>query len=138
MSEFNRSDEDRLYTALIEQDLEEFKYLIRAKANINKPDLEGTTLLLNAVEFGYFEFMKHLVEQGANLEAMNYRNQTALCIACEHGDLRMVKFLVDNGAKTQYVINLYDVVVRESHSNSNDTIRENYIEIAEYLKERMK
>lgn len=97
-------DEPLLFAA---NDKETIEVLVKHEIDINKPDKNGTTALMKAVEQGYygkerrqFDKVKSLIKYGANV---NYRNKsndfTALKMATDMNDKEMIKLLKKSGAK---------------------------------------
>ncbi len=90
-------------------DLKSVNSLLKKNVDINEPDEEGRTLLINASSKGdndsvgekNFHLVKLLLDCGAelNLEAKDHWGNTALIMASRNGAARIVKALIDAGAE---------------------------------------
>ncbi len=79
---------------------EVFAALIRAGADLEVRDLEGSTPLLVACRSGNGDLVRQLVAAGANLHAANNKGWTALIEAACYGNPQTVTFLLESGADT--------------------------------------
>ena len=72
--------------------------LIGAHADVNAPEVDGTTALHWAAHVDDIEMAKMLLDAGARPAAVNRYGMTVLAQACINGDGRMVELLLDHGA----------------------------------------
>src|SRR3954454_22421758 len=79
-------------------DLEAVRSLIRARADVNKPAVDGTTALHWAVRGNNLEMVDVLVKAGANVKAVNRYGIAPLTFAAENGSARVVDMLLKAGA----------------------------------------
>lgn len=87
-----------LYVAVLGQNIEAVKVLLKYKANNSIKYMNWTPLYL-AVRLGSLEMVKLLVSNGANLEIKNDDQElTALYASCIRGDAQIVNFLCESGA----------------------------------------
>lgn len=100
ISEVNRVP---LCEAVIDGDLDRFKLLVDAGADINEKDYNGITALWYATQNGEYEMARILIDKGADIEIRNAYGNTPLSNAVyyyrrnEHGG-DMIKLLIDAGA----------------------------------------
>jgi ankyrin repeat protein len=76
----------------------EIERLLEEEADINEVDHRGTSPLMHAAWWGYFDVVKILVEAGADINARNHRWNTALHFAYEEKRTDIVKYLESHGA----------------------------------------
>lgn len=74
--------------------------LIIDGANINEPDINGTTPLIHAIRAGKPEVAKRLIKSGADIKAKDNIND-ALLSAVEYGQIEIVNILLDRGANIE-------------------------------------
>ncbi len=67
-------------------------------ADVNAPQVDGTTALHRAAQLGDFEQARRLIKAGANAKGENRYGVTPLSLACATGSLPLVKLLLDAGA----------------------------------------
>lgn len=72
--------------------------LIAAHADVNAPEVDGTTPLHWAVHRDDVELVQRLIKAGARAEAKNNYGVTALAEAAVVGDTKVIKLLVEAGA----------------------------------------
>jgi ankyrin repeat protein len=72
--------------------------LIAAHADVNVPQIDGTTALHWAAYVDDLEMAKALLDAGAEPGAANRYGMTVLAQACSNGDAPMVQLLLDHGA----------------------------------------
>jgi len=83
------------------------QFLIKNKADIDKPDHSGNTPLIIASKNDSFEIVKLLIENGANHNPKNYRGKTALDVA-------------KNCSQTQWYFYEYELFKATYNNNLND------------------
>ncbi len=74
------------------------RQLIGAHADVNAPQVDGTTALHWAAYVDDVELAKMLLDSGAKAGAVNRYGMTVLAQACTNGDGAMVQLLLDHGA----------------------------------------
>jgi len=72
--------------------------LLQQKANVNAPQIDGTTALHWAVQADDLETADHLIRAGANVSAANRAGATPMLIATTDGNAAMVDKLIKAGA----------------------------------------
>ena len=72
--------------------------LIKKGANVNAPDLDGTTPLMVAVHERDAEMIQALLKAGADVNATNRYGATALHTAARNGDAKSATLLLNAGA----------------------------------------
>src|SRR6266853_6375378 len=85
-----------LLTAIRNGEYGEVQNLLRAGADVNTADGDGTTALMHSVIESDVKTMKLLIASGANPNARNARDSTALMYAAT--DLAKTSLLLDAGA----------------------------------------
>lgn len=88
----------RLPDAAKRMDAESVRKLIRDGADVNTPQVDGTTALHWAAEQDDLKTAELLVKAGANGKAANRYGVTPLFLACTSGSAAMVKLLLRAGA----------------------------------------
>lgn len=93
---------ETLHEAARRGDLQLLKVLLAVTTRrvINRPDAEGYTPLMRAVEAGHLESVKLLLDAGAdpNAGTMEQIRETPLRIAAAHGTYEMAELLLAAGA----------------------------------------
>src|SRR5690348_1480519 len=90
--------DQRVVDAAKNQDAAAVRSLIQQHADVNAPDVDGTTALIYAAHQNNLELVKALLAAGANAKAANRYQVTALAEACNLGNSEMVAALVKAGA----------------------------------------
>ncbi len=85
-------------------DLKSVDYLIKSGADINRPDNNGTTPLMNAImgstaEGEFNDIIDTLIEAGANLNTTDNQGLTAVHMAVEINDPKIMEKILKAGAK---------------------------------------
>ena len=75
-------------------DLAEWLYKHGAKSLVNKPNIDGDTPLMRAVEKGHMEIAEWLLSHGGAATDTNNRGETPLQIACRYNHLDIAQLLV--------------------------------------------
>ena len=92
-----------LVTACISRNLQIVKELLKAKADVNGQDEDGTTALYMASSKGDLGIAKKLLSSGANPNIFAKRNKwTPLIVASANGHIDVVKTLLKAKADTHY------------------------------------
>jgi len=87
----------------INVDLQQVKYYISKKYNINVVDDSKTTPLMHASSRGFIEIVKVLVENGAKLNLQNIHGYSALIRACINKFPEVIKYLIEKGADVNLI-----------------------------------
>ncbi|HLK47719.1 MAG TPA: ankyrin repeat domain-containing protein [Bryobacteraceae bacterium] len=96
--------DSRLVEAVKNQDGAAARALIRQHADVNAPDVDGTTALIYAAHQNNLELVKALLAAGADAKAANRYNVTALAEACNLGNGAMIELLLKGGADSNAAI----------------------------------
>jgi uncharacterized protein len=88
----------RLVEATRNQDLAAVRSLVEQHADVNTPDVDGTTPLIYAAHQNNLDLVKTLLAAGANAKAANRYRITALWEACNVGNGEMIELLLKAGA----------------------------------------
>jgi len=88
----------RVVEAAKNQDLADVRSLLRQKADVNAPDVDGTTALIYAAHEDNLDLVKTLLGAGADVKAANRYHVTALAEACNLGNGEMMAALLKAGA----------------------------------------
>ena len=84
--------------ATMKRDIEAVRALILKKANVNAPQVDGTTALHWAVENNDLETTDLLIRSGANASAVNHAGATPLLLAATNGNAAIIERLIKGGA----------------------------------------
>src|SRR5579863_4413788 len=84
--------------AVMSGDKAKLRALIQQKANVNAPQIDGTTALHWAVQSDDLETTDLLIHAGANVSAANHAGATPLLLAAINGNAAMIGKLVTSGA----------------------------------------
>lgn len=88
----------RLFEAASEGDVQHFRKLIKAGADVKETLPDGTTLLMTAVENGHNAIVQELIKLGVDVNQRKPDTFTAFLIACFLGHDDLVKTLAKHGA----------------------------------------
>ena len=128
-----------LFSAAEKGNLEMIQILLAAGANVNAVNGFSNTPLFKAIQNNHLEAVRLLVDRGTKINTHNYWNDTPLIWAVENRHFGIVKFLVEKGADLNAVNNngdtALDKVLRLSQKGFVKDATENWLEIAEYLKQ---
>jgi ankyrin repeat protein len=94
----------RLLDAVKSQDARAVKALLAQRADVNSPDVDGTTALIWAAHQNDLDIAKLLIAAGANAKAANRYQVTALAEAANAGNGEMIEALLKAGADANSVI----------------------------------
>ena len=86
---------------------ESVRSLLQRKANVNAPQMDGTTALHWAVRADDLVMAKLLIGAGANVSAANQDGATPLLLATVNGNAAMVQALLAAGADPNAVLDKY-------------------------------
>jgi len=82
-----------LYSAIIKHQTHMIKTLLRVGVDLNLKNIEGTTPLMAAAEYGVDDIAKILIDNGANVKAKNNSSETAYDIAMKHHHYDLAKLI---------------------------------------------
>ncbi|VAW56573.1 hypothetical protein MNBD_GAMMA07-560 [hydrothermal vent metagenome] len=82
-----------LFSAIIKHQTNMIKTLLRVGVDLNLKNIEGTTPLMAAAEYGENDIAKILIENGANIKAQNNISETAYDIAMKHKHYDLAKLV---------------------------------------------
>ncbi len=85
-----------LFNAIIKQQTNMIRSLMRVGVDLNIKNIEGTTPLMAAAEYGVVDIAKILIENGANIKATNNVSETAYDIAMKHENFDLAKLISSN------------------------------------------
>lgn len=95
----------RVVDAAKNQDAATVRSLIRQHADVNTPDVDGTTALIYAAHQNDLELVKTLLGAGADAKAANRYHVTALAEACSLGNAEAIELLLKAGADPNATFN---------------------------------
>ena len=87
-----------LADAAEERDISALRALLEQGAEVNTPQLDGTTALHWAAYHDDFETATTLLQKGAGIEAANRYGVTPLSLACTNGNGAMIRLFLEAGA----------------------------------------
>ena len=85
--------------AVMKRNLAALRSLLQQKANVNAPQIDGTTALHWAVQLGDLDAADLLIRAGANASATNRTGVMPLQLAAVDGNAAMIEKLIKAGAK---------------------------------------
>jgi ankyrin repeat protein len=88
----------KLFTAVLDGDIDQVTALIKLGADINGKNNQGGTPVYTAVSAKNREMVKFLIKSGADLEIANWYGETPLFLAVENGYEDIARVLIENGA----------------------------------------
>ena len=86
---------------------EAVRSLLQQKANVNAPQIDGTTALHWAVQADDLETADLLIRAGANVSAANRAGATPLLLAAVNGNAAMIEKLIKAGADPNAALTKY-------------------------------
>ena len=92
------ADPSEVADAAMKADVTTVRALIAKKANVNAPQVDGSTALHWAVHRDHPEMVDALLRAGANAKAANRNGATPLAMAALYGNPRIVESLIKAGA----------------------------------------
>lgn len=87
-----------LFEAASKGDLQQFRKLIKAGADVKETLADGTTLLMTAAENSHNDIVQELIKLGVDVNQRKSDTLSALLIACYLGHDEVVKTLAKHGA----------------------------------------
>ncbi|HEY3852733.1 MAG TPA: quinoprotein dehydrogenase-associated putative ABC transporter substrate-binding protein [Steroidobacteraceae bacterium] len=90
--------DDELSNAIVADDMDRVRYLLRHGAQIDFRDGEGNTPLINATRFGYADVATYLIEHKADVKQADRTNWTPLMFAAWTDDPGLVTMLIHHGS----------------------------------------
>lgn len=94
----------RIADAAKRADVAAVRTLIQQKADVNAPQVDGTTALHWAVQSDDIETARLLIRAGAGVKAANRYGVTPLSLACTNGSAAMVNLLLKAGAEANVTL----------------------------------
>jgi ankyrin repeat protein len=94
-----------LADAVEKQNHSAIKSLLHSHADLNAPQIDGTTALHWAAYLDDVETAKALIKAGADVKATNHYNVSALSMACVNGNTELVELLLNAGADPNTKLN---------------------------------
>jgi len=91
----------RLLEAVKRRDAKAFAALLRAKADVNAAQPDGTTALAWAVHLGERRMAEALLDSGANANTTDEYGETPVTLAAANGDAALLERLVTSGANAR-------------------------------------
>lgn len=95
---------DTVADAAMKGDIAQVRSLLAQKADVNQPQLDGTTALHWAVRQDGLEMVNLLIGAGANVKAANRFGVTPLQLACVNGNAATIEALLKAGVDANAVI----------------------------------
>ncbi len=89
---------DELSDAIVADDMDRVRYLLRHGAQIDFRDGEGNTPLINATRFNYADVATYLIEHNADVKQADRTNWTPLMFAAWVNNPELVALLIHHGA----------------------------------------
>jgi quinoprotein dehydrogenase-associated probable ABC transporter substrate-binding protein len=93
--------DDELNNAIVADDLDRVRYLLRHGAQIDSRDGEGNTPLINATRFGHVDVATYLIEHKADVKQADHTNWTPLMFAAWTDNPELVTVLIHRGASLE-------------------------------------
>lgn len=109
------SKEDELWGAMFLNDTASVKRLLGEGVAVNKPNMSGSLLLIEAARYGKSEYVGVLLRAGADMAAHDsYWNDSALIVASREGHPDAVRLLIDAGADVNYTNSHFSSALQEA------------------------
>jgi len=128
-----------LTNAIMAQEMESIKLLIREKADIEtkiKEDFSRTPLMI-ATEHERTDIIQILIEAKANMEAHDSQDKTALIIAVEKENIESAILLMNGGADTVKPLKIVKSILKNRTKNKKSTApKETLQELQKLLEEQ--
>ncbi len=93
--------DDALRYAVQKGQIERIEELLKHNADINQQDVDGRTLLMDAIASEQLEMVRYLVQNGIEVNVHD-RYDSALSLAIDHEKPEIVELLLQNGASISY------------------------------------
>ena len=132
----SRVGETPLLTASRNPNINVFKRLLEAGADINVKDNENIDALGYAAAFNPNpQFIKFLLDNGFDLHKKNIIGRDAVFAATRNENIDVIKYLVSRGANIKEIDNFGCTTLAHAliYYDHNKKINENYLEMAKYL-----
>ena len=94
----NDGGTDAIAGTVLNGHLETLKYLVAAGMEINTPDFQDETPLINSIKKGYTEITHFLIDSGADIHYRNKKGDTALFFAIIKERIQETEMLIAAGA----------------------------------------
>jgi len=102
MTYVKKADDEMIWNALKNKNLNLFKVLLAKDADVNAKNTEGDTLLIYMIKNNYDrEYIDLIKSDKLIIDATDADNQTALDIALVNNDLETAEYLLESGAKPE-------------------------------------
>lgn len=102
MTYVKKADDEMIWNALKNKNLNLFKVLLAKDADVNAKNTEGDTLLIYMIKNNYDkEYIDLIKSDKLIIDATDAGNQTALDIALVNNDLETAEYLLESGAKPE-------------------------------------
>lgn len=101
-----QGSDTRLIEAVRRRDEKAFSTLLRAKADVNASEADGTTVLAWAIHLGQRGMAEALLKAGAKVNTADVYGETPLMLACASGDGALVRMVLAADARTD--VNRWD------------------------------
>ena len=88
--------------------LEIVRALLKAGANINAREADGSTALMNAARYGCVDIVRLLLDWEADISLKTGQGYTALMYAAWQGHTEIVNMLIERGADVNSADNRYE------------------------------
>ena len=92
---------DELNDAIVADDMDRVRYLLKHGAQIDFRDGEGNTPLINATRFGYADVATYLVDHKADVKQADRTNWTPLMFAAWTDNPELAKMMIHHGASLE-------------------------------------
>jgi hypothetical protein len=94
----SQKSRSELLEATAQGDSKKFAALVKQGLDVNVSNQDGRTILMDAVEVEYLNFVRALIKAGADVNAMDKNGKTALQIATAKKNAEMIQLLKEAGA----------------------------------------
>lgn len=112
------------------------KLLIENKAEIERPNHNGGTCLINSIH--NYDLTKFIISKGADVDASDHQFKTALHYAIQQGRLEVTKLLLSNGANPMLKTNIGDDALQLCCLGGHLDIFKHLIRCIKYPRQRIR